>query len=148
LDPLGHRARRALAVSAITCAALLLGTSLRTADRASVAPIESLEAALERAAPAASVEPAPTLLLLVDLECASCARAQDDLRYEVLPEALGVRTCIVLHSDEEELANRGLLPAYYLFDENRTYLGGLRGYRPPEPLRAWMRERLGLSPAP
>jgi hypothetical protein len=93
---------------------------------------------------------APTLLLLADPECDACVRAREDLRYTILPEELGVRATVLLRtkSGEDEVFDRGPFPAYYLFDENGTCLGGIRGYRHPALVRAWMRERLPARAAP
>ncbi len=135
-------------------AVVALGGIVRHGHRASSTDAIPPPNALRRALLAARrhgppSDPAPSLLLLAAPGCEPCERARHDLRYLVRPEDLGVRSAVLLTTDESG-ASGGLAaavtPTYFLTDDRDRLLAVARGYHPPVSLRRWMRETLGRDP--
>lgn len=95
----------------------------------------------------------PTLVLLIDPECAACRVAEEELRLEVRPGELGVNTIIVSRDDERfapvfDALGFGVFPAYLFVDSRGIPRALLRGSRRPNFLRVWLEDVLARSLGP
>jgi hypothetical protein len=141
-----RRLQHTLAVTALVCIVLAIGTILSAAARKrSLQPCtpsrELLAQALEQALREhpASAPGIPTVLLLTKEECEACRAALEDLEWAFAPAELGVQIFPLAVRNFPELAKElGVSPAYLFFDEDGNFTEGLRGYRAPEALRRWL----------